>query len=145
MVPPGRTFFFSSRRRHTKYWRDWSSDVCSSDLDAEADRFLLENGARRAGIRVGGGATGGEGQPLAVGGHLEGQAVHGERDSGRASGGEDPSPVRVGAVDRGLHEGRAGNRPAHVPRGGFAPPPHDGNPNALRPTLAIRAAGEREG
>src|SRR3712207_6998991 len=27
--------FFSSRRRHTRYWRDWSSDVCSSDLRAE--------------------------------------------------------------------------------------------------------------
>src|SRR3712207_311210 len=26
-------FFFSSRRRHTRYWRDWSSDVCSSDLE----------------------------------------------------------------------------------------------------------------
>src|SRR5581483_5075422 len=25
-------FFFSSRRRHTRSWRDWSSDVCSSDL-----------------------------------------------------------------------------------------------------------------
>src|SRR3712207_5348986 len=24
--------FFSSRRRHTRYWRDWSADVCSSDL-----------------------------------------------------------------------------------------------------------------
>src|SRR3712207_7500287 len=29
-------FFFSSRRRHTRYWRDWSSDVCSSDLHFEA-------------------------------------------------------------------------------------------------------------
>src|SRR3712207_8708984 len=27
-------FFFSSRRRHTRYWRDWSSDVCSADVDA---------------------------------------------------------------------------------------------------------------
>src|SRR3712207_8679682 len=27
--------FFSSRRRHTRYWRDWSSDVCSSDLRLE--------------------------------------------------------------------------------------------------------------
>src|SRR3712207_9436188 len=27
-------FFFSSRRRHTRYWRDWSSAVCSSDLCA---------------------------------------------------------------------------------------------------------------
>src|SRR5690625_5826322 len=25
--------FFSSRRRHTRWPRDWSSDVCSSDLD----------------------------------------------------------------------------------------------------------------
>src|SRR3712207_8170960 len=25
-------FIFASRRRHTRYWRDWSSDVCSSDL-----------------------------------------------------------------------------------------------------------------
>src|SRR5207249_12160768 len=28
--------FFSSRRRHTRSKRDWSSDVCSSDLRAEA-------------------------------------------------------------------------------------------------------------
>src|SRR5690554_7519908 len=27
-----RSFFFSSRRRHTRCGRDWSSDVCSSDL-----------------------------------------------------------------------------------------------------------------
>src|SRR2546421_6594897 len=27
-------FFFSSRRRHTRSDRDWSSDVCSSDLEA---------------------------------------------------------------------------------------------------------------
>src|SRR5207253_8975628 len=30
-------FFFSSRRRHTRWPRDWSSDVCSSDL-RETDR-----------------------------------------------------------------------------------------------------------
>src|SRR5207249_6722394 len=28
-------FFFSSRRRHTRSKRDWSSDVCSSDLGAQ--------------------------------------------------------------------------------------------------------------
>src|SRR5690625_7946688 len=28
-------FFFSSRRRHTRWPRDWSSDVCSSDLFAD--------------------------------------------------------------------------------------------------------------
>src|SRR5256884_8544418 len=31
-------FFFSSRRRHTRCSRDWSSDVCSSDLRFVADR-----------------------------------------------------------------------------------------------------------
>src|SRR3712207_166661 len=31
-------FFFSSRRRHTRYWRDWSSDVCSSDLRCVAQK-----------------------------------------------------------------------------------------------------------
>src|SRR5256884_9701489 len=30
-------FFFSSRRRHTRCSRDWSSDVCSSDLDRNAN------------------------------------------------------------------------------------------------------------
>src|SRR5690606_40108706 len=30
-------FFFSSRRRHTRFSRDWSSDVCSSDLALQAD------------------------------------------------------------------------------------------------------------
>src|SRR5690606_32461813 len=29
-------FFFSSRRRHTSFSRDWSSDVCSSDLHESA-------------------------------------------------------------------------------------------------------------
>src|SRR5690625_3797177 len=32
-------FFFSSRRRHTRWPRDWSSDVCSSDLDGSEEKF----------------------------------------------------------------------------------------------------------
>src|SRR5207245_5032465 len=31
-------FFFSSRRRHTRCYRDWSSDVCSSDLESGVRR-----------------------------------------------------------------------------------------------------------
>src|SRR5947209_17171463 len=42
-------FFFSSRRRHTRYWRDWSSDVCSSDLDANKATLCPYFGARRVG------------------------------------------------------------------------------------------------
>src|SRR6266496_1802980 len=69
-------FFFSSRRRHTRSLRDWSSDVCSSDLLAQPDqhqhlvlavrvdvdhalapqglveRFELEIGPRRVGTLV---------------------------------------------------------------------------------------------
>src|SRR5690348_17629789 len=30
-------FFFSSRRRHTRWTGDWSSDVCSSDLEKPSD------------------------------------------------------------------------------------------------------------
>src|SRR3712207_1020272 len=43
-------FFFSSRRRHTRYWRDWSSDVCSSDLEereAVADKVDVRGAGPR--------------------------------------------------------------------------------------------------
>src|SRR5258707_15048102 len=39
---PELLFFFSSRRRHTRYWRDWSSDVCSSDL-AKLTLFVFQD------------------------------------------------------------------------------------------------------
>src|SRR5207253_8117697 len=35
-------FFFSSRRRHTRWPRDWSSDVCSSDLVLISDASCTE-------------------------------------------------------------------------------------------------------
>src|SRR5207253_7299951 len=41
-------FFFSSRRRHTRWPRDWSSDVCSSDLilcDGDQARGIGERSA----------------------------------------------------------------------------------------------------
>src|SRR3712207_4797247 len=43
--------FFSSRRRHTRYWRDWSSDVCSSDLRFTRDGLVFD-------VRDGGPADG---------------------------------------------------------------------------------------
>ena len=45
----GWGFFFSSRRRHTRYWRDWNSDVCSSDLETPPLKlkFLPQTGAGR--------------------------------------------------------------------------------------------------
>src|SRR5690349_23262007 len=41
-------FFFSSRRRHTRSLRDWSSDVCSSDLGR-----LVADALAHAGVAVG--------------------------------------------------------------------------------------------
>src|SRR6266496_6228494 len=40
-------FFFSSRRRHTRSLRDWSSDVCSSDLERGPRRSTPQPSARR--------------------------------------------------------------------------------------------------
>src|SRR5690606_39791302 len=50
------SFFFSSRRRHTRFSRDWSSDVCSSDLDTAAGH-LLAAAVRARGIAVETGAN----------------------------------------------------------------------------------------
>src|SRR6266487_5559122 len=45
-------FFFSSRRRHTRWTGDWSSDVCSSDLPEGVDPeiYHLEDRPPRAGL-----------------------------------------------------------------------------------------------
>src|SRR5690625_7656524 len=45
-------FFFSSRRRHTRWPRDWSSDVCSSDLDARPAVILKYKGVQKAILRI---------------------------------------------------------------------------------------------
>src|SRR5437588_8581691 len=39
-------FFFSSRRRHTRSLCDWSSDVCSSDLNTSEEACLLKRLSR---------------------------------------------------------------------------------------------------
>src|SRR6266498_5137313 len=58
MVCISSFFFFSSRRRHTRCGRDWSSDVCSSDLDGAglADELvhpLVREGAVAVAVDVG--------------------------------------------------------------------------------------------
>src|SRR3712207_9208070 len=72
-------FFFSSRRRHTRYWRDWSSDVCSSDLPCASGRASPPSGRPRAEPPT---ATAGAATPSAAApsGFTEGQI-------GRAAGG----------------------------------------------------------
>src|SRR3712207_8063754 len=79
-------FFFSSRRRHTRYWRDWSSDVCSSDLGME--RCI--------------GLTGEVAQLEER--HREGIAQR-EKSGGRSGGGE---PERAGLDRESVVEGKGG-------------------------------------
>src|SRR6266496_5076164 len=84
-------FFFSSRRRHTRSLRDWSSDVCSSDLvfqerqlgqkRCELRQQLLRNDERL-------GAAVGEHVFVFFGGK---QRVHGDRNDARLDGTEERS------------------------------------------------------
>src|SRR5439155_2693421 len=64
-------FFFSSRRRHTRWPRDWSSDVCSSDLQ----RTILEESQTQRRPRCEAdaktGSTRKDRQPHAAGGTLQ--------------------------------------------------------------------------
>src|SRR5947209_11049945 len=97
-------FFFSSRRRHTRYWRDWSSDVCSSDLElrgaAEFRRQLRR--AKRRELPGGGGERGLEERPGLLPGddqrarrerlpdhrddlHVDAQAAQGQSAIGRSA------------------------------------------------------------
>src|SRR5690606_32758759 len=48
----GLVFFFSSRRRHTRFSRDWSSDVCSSDLAICTLASRRSASARRVRVRL---------------------------------------------------------------------------------------------
>src|SRR3712207_9470522 len=84
----GFCFFFSSRRRHTRYWRDWSSDVCSSDLRGQQRH---PGGGRR---HLGGGHLGSLGQ---LGGHRRGRGFGQRHQIGRASWRE-RGEISVGAV-----------------------------------------------
>src|SRR5690606_39597279 len=60
-VRVGVMFFFSSRRRHTRFSRDWSSDVCSSDLwgsrRARNGRRIADRGGENAARSVCGDAV----------------------------------------------------------------------------------------
>src|SRR6266511_5667534 len=48
-------FFFSSRRRHTRFSRDWSSDVCSSDLNSSVSTCCTVSDADSASSGTGDG------------------------------------------------------------------------------------------
>src|SRR5437867_5477211 len=69
-------FFFSSRRRHTRSYGDWSSDVCSSDLDPAES---LRDPHRSAQL----GFVGGAREQRGRGGEKQGSADRHERHDSR--------------------------------------------------------------
>src|SRR6266478_8835751 len=81
-------FFFSSRRRHTRFDCDWSSDVCSSDLQLELEIEDIELG----GVRIEPAAFR-QREPRSVFGVIAREAALGgelgrEKAAGGAGGGE---------------------------------------------------------
>src|SRR3712207_2116529 len=101
---PDLCFFFSSRRRHTRYWRDWSSDVCSSDLvPARASR----GGEADLGLEAAG-RGGGESERAAVG--LGDRVDDREAQAGAAAAGAVEALERLGQAG----ERRQGDRVAAV-------------------------------
>src|SRR5207249_8467862 len=87
--------FFSSKRRHTRSKRDWSSDVCSSDLMGGAPRSPFQNGRCQNGRRVGG-----------MGGAPRSPFQNGRCQNGRSVGGmggaprSPPSTINIGEIGR---------------------------------------------
>src|SRR5690349_21865013 len=90
-------FFFSSRRRHTRSLRDWSSDVCSSDLTAELGRTVAA-------------------EALVVDDHDAVLGAHLVRvPAGRhVDGGDLPGPARIGDIDQRGAAGRPQDRKSVV-------------------------------
>src|SRR5437870_6620121 len=117
----GMLFFFSSRRRHTRWPRDWSSDVCSSDLRPACRFGAKPGGSGAAGDERGGGA---------------GRACDG-RAGARSAGGH----VAPGGGRRGGRAGEAGRRSrrtSHQWGRGVEPGEHQ-EPREDRVGLARRA------
>src|SRR5699024_2535967 len=96
-------FFFSSRRRHTRSKRDWSSDVCSSDLASGA--------AGEDGQRVGDESGAEDDAHLREPGHrsLSGDLL-GEQSADGVTGGDAGSGEQLGGDEFGLFADVSGHR-----------------------------------
>src|SRR5690606_7196024 len=115
--PYTRTFFFfSSRRRHTRFSRDWSSDVCSSDLCGSM-LAATSRGTRRAGYtpiyRCNGRTQGVDCPGVSIARHLLDGAVErvflenwGGQAETRAVRAQDTTDADLAAVDEDIEDAR---------------------------------------
>src|SRR5260370_7414410 len=93
-------FFFSSRRRHTRFKCDWSSDVCSSDLASTAASAPSESATSKIFPQI---------HAAVEAGHLLGVAIEGKGGPPRAEctradvpfAGLAPSRMGAGRIDVG--------------------------------------------
>src|SRR3989449_213195 len=149
----GSFFFFSSRRRHTRCSRDWSSDVCSSDLGRRerAGRHLqLRHEARGLPRPELEGLVDPGGDRLRH--HLEVPRLHppgrqldrrvllGGRDQPAPAGGhrhEDDPHGEEHPVDDRLEGHLRGSRPEHLPRPGEDPEGRGQRPQLLAVRLHV--------
>src|SRR6266446_4891878 len=132
-------FFFSSRRRHTRLQGDWSSDVCSSDLEARG---------APAGVAAGLGDHGG----MAKGGRAAGSGAERNRQGVRklsafkawgGQGAEEPGVLRrcgVGGGGGATGSG-CGERSEEFKCGGSGSIFAGGNQNVLREKYGKAIAG----
>src|SRR3712207_5421797 len=110
----------SSRRRHTRYWRDWSSDVCSSDLAAgclDAGELPLRRAVRRPLLLLRGGVgQAGPGllhpRPRGARRSARGRVVPGRHRGQRRGRGRSRHPGRAVRPRRRAGGARAHPRPA---------------------------------
>src|SRR2546430_7358891 len=116
-------FFFSSRRRHTRFDCDWSSDVCSSDLNVGMYRIQV----------IGRNELAMHWQRHKVGAaHWRAMAERGERMPVAVALGGDPASIYAASaplpptIDEFLFAGflrRGARRPAHAVSRALAGPP----------------------
>src|SRR5699024_1973957 len=104
----GWCFFFSSRRRHTRSKRDWSSDVCSSDLGEGGtllvDRLLEALGQAPAQL-VGGAVDRGRLKDVTSIGELDDRALVDALDDGPALGVDEDPPLVLQSCQSHAHRG----------------------------------------
>src|SRR5467141_2295131 len=93
-------FFFSSRRRHTRFKCDWSSDVCSSDLAGEP-RFGGDNVGAVVGAAVRGQAADVDDRPAAGANQMRQTGLSAEKRAVEPRFGGDNVGAVVGAAVRG--------------------------------------------
>src|SRR5690625_6056436 len=153
------SFFFSSRRRHTRWPRDWSSDVCSSDLGLREVRAELVEHERAGRLPLGGAAgrrrllalvarqalddllAHGRGLGLEAGEHLDGCALSLAQQTQQDVLGADvvvPQLERLALAE--LEHLLRARREGDVPRGGLVALADD-----VADLLTDRVQGDTEG